>query len=677
MELTPGTVIDRYTVDSVLGEGGMAVVYRVHHNQLGTVHALKVLSLTSRSIRERLVQEGRVQARLSHPNVVSVTDVIDVGGAPGLVMEYVRGPDLDTLLHHQHLSLEQADVLAQDILGAVMAAHRQQYIHRDLKPANIMLLITPDGLVPKITDFGLAKLLDDEGSAKTRTGATMGTPHYMAPEQIRDAKSVGPEADVFSLGAILYELVCGERAFQGDGLFEIFKAVAEGSYTPPRTLVPDIPERMEAAIIGALQVDLALRIPSVEQLLAVWKGEMEVGQDLVLPTGGNRGPWTEEIMAQALSLSGGEEEEAGVPSDPTFASLTPELPARDVAAPRDTSRHEAPPSAPTFPEAQPPPSPEPEAGRPGRGWVVGLLAAGGGLSLLGGVLLVALVAGGVLLLWPRAPSPTPPPLIAAAPPTASDQEASGPPEHAAAPPPAPVPDRAAATSANRKEVPRERGPSPETSPPVPPPQPQLEEQPATAVAEVVAEPAEVVEDTPAGQPGEEVTDAVAPAAPPPLPASLDPAQNPKPEKRMDALVTFEPDPEATAVIGRVMKTDPDPEVRRKAWRVVRARHRVGTGDRGEHEDLIVWVIDHGPPALRREALMAMGRNGTRLEPIGAACNSAETEMRGVGLRALSAFAERNPDRRDEVVAILEARQAQETDPDLSVVVQELLNEYRP
>jgi len=685
MELTPGTVIDRYTVDSVLGEGGMAVVYRVRHNQLGTVHALKVLSLTNRSIRERLVQEGRVQAQLGHPNVVSVTDVIDVGGAPGLLMEYVRGPDLDALLSRQRLSLEQADALAQDIIGAVVAAHRQQIIHRDLKPANIILLITPEGLVPKITDFGLAKLLDDEGPAKTRTGATMGTPHYMSPEQIRDAKNVGPEADVFSLGAILYELVCGERAFQGASLYEVFKAVSEGLYAPPRQLVSDLPTRMEAAIIGALQIDLALRIPTVERLLAVWKGEMEAGQDLVIPTAGQPGPWTEDIMAEALSLSGGEEEQsARPPSDPTFASFSPEPPASDSLAASDGSPRppsEAPPSVPSFAEAPPPPPHEQEAERSGRGWLVGLLAAGGGLSP--GVFVLALVVGAVLLLSPRAPAPSPaqaPVTVAAAPTPAPAQEEALPPlpapGHAEAPPSTPAPSREEALP----PIPapgQEEAPPLEASRPAPPlAQPPSEGQPVPAApaepeASGTAE-AEVVEDLVGGE------EVIAPVVPSEtaftLPPGLDPEQTPKGAKRIDALVTLERDPEATAIIGHVMKNDPDPEVRRKAWRVVRARHRVGTGSQAEHEELLLWVIDHGPLPVRREALLAMGRNGTRLEPISAACHSTQVAMRGVGLRALGAFGRQNPDRRGEVVALLEARQALETDPALGAVIQELLDE---
>src|SRR5688500_7635502 len=203
-----GTVIDRYTVESLVGEGGMAVVFRVRHNTLGTLHALKVLTLSSRQIRERLKQEGQFQAKLQHPNVVAVTDVIDLGGTDALIMEYVDGPSLDALMRRQRLTIAQADELADGILAGVGEAHRLGYVHRDLKPGNVLLKVTAQGYLPKVTDFGLAKSFgegSDPGRAQTRTGSTMGTPHYMSPEQVRDSKNVGPRSDIFSLGALLYK----------------------------------------------------------------------------------------------------------------------------------------------------------------------------------------------------------------------------------------------------------------------------------------------------------------------------------------------------------------------------------------------------------------------------------------------------------------------------------------
>jgi len=274
--LEPGQLIDRYTVDRLLGQGGMAVVYRVTHNQLGSFHALKVLTLTSAGIRGRLLQEGRVQASLRHPNIVTVTDVIEVGGSPGLVMEYIEGPGLDEWLSSHQPTMQESESLFRSVVAGVAAAHDKGLVHRDLKPGNIMLASgSAEGFIPKVADFGLAKALEDADPAmqKTRSGVTMGTPAYMAPEQIRDAKNVDARADVFSLGCILYELICGRAPFTGPDILSIFNAVASGSYPPPISLIPDLPARVQNAIQGCLAVDRERRIPDCHVLLAVLDGQ--------------------------------------------------------------------------------------------------------------------------------------------------------------------------------------------------------------------------------------------------------------------------------------------------------------------------------------------------------------------------------------------------------------------
>ncbi len=301
MELNAGEVIGQYRVESVLGQGGMAIVYRVRHEQLGSEHALKVLTVSSKSIRARLLQEGRVQATLRHENIVSVTDVVSIGDAPGLVMELVKGPTLEDLLSHKKLSLAQVDLLAQGILRGVAAAHRQDLIHRDLKPANILLELDHGRIVPKVADFGLAKVLDAGGGmSQTRSGMAMGTPHYMAPEQIRDAKSVDARTDLFALGAIFYEMISGERAFPGEDMLTIFSAIAEGKPRPIREHCPDLPEHMAAAIEGALHIDREQRIGSCDALLALWRDE-----DHTDPGLGGVDSWTDELMAAATAVSGG------------------------------------------------------------------------------------------------------------------------------------------------------------------------------------------------------------------------------------------------------------------------------------------------------------------------------------------------------------------------------------
>ncbi len=276
--LQPDTVVDgRYAIEALLGEGGMAVVYRAKHLKLGTFHALKVLKLPHQAIQDRLVTEGRVQAQLRHPNIVAVNDIVEVNGAPCLVMEYIDGSSLDELLVDQRLPIEAADALSRGIIEGVAEAHRQDLIHRDLKPANIMLAVRDRKLIPKITDFGLAKLLA-QGETGTRSGITMGTPAYMPPEQIRDAKNVDVRADVFATGAILYEIVTGRRAYEGADTLEVFNKICSGDRIPILELVPDLPRRMQRAIDGALRIEVDERIPDCATLLQVWTGETYTAQ---------------------------------------------------------------------------------------------------------------------------------------------------------------------------------------------------------------------------------------------------------------------------------------------------------------------------------------------------------------------------------------------------------------
>ncbi|MBW2257479.1 MAG: protein kinase, partial [Deltaproteobacteria bacterium] len=348
MQVAPGTAIDRYTVEAPIGRGGMAVVYRVRHNQLGSVHALKVLTLPTDTIRARLLQEGRIQSQFNHPNLVNVTDVVEVEGSPGLVMEYVDGPTLAQFLDGRRLALAQIDHLARGILEGAAAAHEHGLIHRDLKPANILLLVTPTALVPKIADFGLAKLLrQPPGEGHTRSGAAMGTPSYMAPEQIRDSKTVDQRADVFALGAILYELATGRRAFVGNDTMEVFGAVTAGRFEPPRQLAPGLPERMERAILGALQVDPDARITSSAELYAIWTGVEGEG---VREGSGDSNPWDADLLSAARSLGIAHPEppeertsestfslDEGVPepaSSPSADTLEPEPPERPTHSPR-------------------------------------------------------------------------------------------------------------------------------------------------------------------------------------------------------------------------------------------------------------------------------------------------------------------------------------------------------
>lgn len=266
--LAPGQIIDRYTVEAVLGEGGMAVVYRVRHRALGTVHALKVLTINNSSVRERFLAEGRVQARLNHANIVGVHDVIALeDGTPALLMEWIDGPSLDGWLGEHQPDPAEAEAIFRGIVAGVAHAHALGMVHRDLKPANILIDRSTGEVVPKVADFGLVKLLGEEGS-RTRTGLTMGTPAYMAPEQMRNAKAVDQRADVFSLGCVLYELLVGRSPFAGDDFVAILTAAAAGTYERVPSLVAGVPMRLSRVVDACLIADRDQRLADCDAIVA-------------------------------------------------------------------------------------------------------------------------------------------------------------------------------------------------------------------------------------------------------------------------------------------------------------------------------------------------------------------------------------------------------------------------
>ena len=297
--IEPGTIIDRYEVLGMLGVGGMASVFLARHRQLESLVALKVLVIDRPSIRRRVEREGRVAARIRHPNLVSVTDLVSApGGAPALVLEYVSGPSLDRLLAERKLSLSEVDLLVRGILCGVQHAHDSGVVHRDLKPANVMLAASGAALTPKLTDFGIVKLMaPGDDPTRTMAGQLMGTPAYMAPEQFSDASTVDVRADVWSLGVILYELCTGRLPFGGDEPQHVFGRLTSGERIDPRALVPEIPERMARAIEAALQPDLARRAESVSALLEIWRGgtsDEEIAR---------QGGWDPETIEVAKRLS--------------------------------------------------------------------------------------------------------------------------------------------------------------------------------------------------------------------------------------------------------------------------------------------------------------------------------------------------------------------------------------
>ncbi len=301
MELHIGTTVNRYQVEGLLAEGGMSLVYLVRDLEQGTQHALKILTHHTRTIRKRLEQEGRAQRLLQHPNIVTVTGVIRVGHAPALIMDYVAGPDLADLLSRCRLSDAQVIQIALGIFHGTTAAHANGMVHRDLKPSNILLEIEEDRLVPRIADFGLAKVWQaDDKRPMTHSGVVMGTPSYMAPEQIWDASTVDARADVFSIGTILYEALSGKRAFEGSHNIEVWSKITSGIYIPLHSLRPDLPREVIEVVRRAMATDIGQRTPSIEALLGEWA---RAWASTLKTASGPAESWRGETLQTAQSLS--------------------------------------------------------------------------------------------------------------------------------------------------------------------------------------------------------------------------------------------------------------------------------------------------------------------------------------------------------------------------------------
>lgn len=236
MRPSPGDVVGgKYRIVRLIGDGGMGAVFEARHELLGTNVALKFLhsELSKRpGLASRFLQEARVSARIQSPHVTRVTDVDQTpDGSPFLVMELLTGESLQQLLDRRvKLPKDQAIDFALQILSGLEAAHALGVVHRDLKPDNVFITPSTGGPLLKLLDFGIAKLREANEYQKglTRPGAIMGTPEYMAPEQLYSADRVDHRADLYSLGVMLYEMLTGERPAYGDDAAAIVSQVAAG-----------------------------------------------------------------------------------------------------------------------------------------------------------------------------------------------------------------------------------------------------------------------------------------------------------------------------------------------------------------------------------------------------------------------------------------------------------------
>jgi len=266
-------VAGKYRLDRVLGRGGMGLVMAATHVQLQQRVALKFLRadmLENPQVVARFTREAQAAARIQGPHVARVLDVGELpSGAPYMVMEYLDGDDLErTLRRRGALPIAEAvDILLQGA-EAVAEAHTLGIVHRDLKPANLFLARYPGGReVVKVLDFGISKVQEPAGSpGLTQPAAMFGSPPYMAPEQVRSARAADPRSDIWSLGAVLYELLTLSVPFPADSYQAQFAAILLNEPAPPRATRPEIPPELEAAILRCLHKDPAQRFQEVASL---------------------------------------------------------------------------------------------------------------------------------------------------------------------------------------------------------------------------------------------------------------------------------------------------------------------------------------------------------------------------------------------------------------------------
>lgn len=259
--------LGRYEIIQVLGQGAMGIVYKGVDPKIGRTVALKTLKTTGElpenqlvEFKRRFSQEAQSAGRLNHPNIVTVYDVGEEEGVAFIAMEFIKGKPLDEMISEkQPLSVDQIVGIMSQICEGLGYAHRNGVIHRDIKPANIVL--TEDGSA-KITDFGIAKITS---TSATQTGTIMGTPSYMSPEQIT-GKAVDNRSDIFSLGAVFYELLTYEKAFPGDNITTVMYRIVNENPSPVSMINLSIPTQFNPIIQKALAKNPSDRYADAESM---------------------------------------------------------------------------------------------------------------------------------------------------------------------------------------------------------------------------------------------------------------------------------------------------------------------------------------------------------------------------------------------------------------------------
>ena len=284
MAFAAGERIGPYEVLTLLGAGGMGEVYKARDTRLHRIVALKTLSaekVVDDDRKRRFLIEAQAASRLNHPNIVAIHDIFEENGGCFIAMEYVAGTTLEQANTGGGLPLKHAMKYAAEIADALIAAHSAGIIHRDLKPANI--IITEDGRV-KLLDFGLAKLIEptvptpgsETATLRTLPGVILGTAAYMSPEQA-EGQELDARSDIFSFGLVLYEMLCGQRAFRGDSWISTLAAILHDEPRPLRRIKAEIPASVEQHVTRCLRRDPAQRFQTMLEVKQALEEEASSG----------------------------------------------------------------------------------------------------------------------------------------------------------------------------------------------------------------------------------------------------------------------------------------------------------------------------------------------------------------------------------------------------------------
>ncbi len=258
-----GEKIGEYDIVGFLGAGGMGSVYHGVHTKINRPAAIKILSevATNSNFTERFFNEARLQSSLHHPNIATLYDFQESGDVLFIVMEYVDGETLDTLISRRYFAVEDALTTFESICDAVAFIHSNNILHRDIKPQNIKL--SSNGMV-KLLDFGIAKGAVSHGL--TRVGGVIGTPGYLAPEQL-SGNPATPRSDIWSLGVLFYEMLTGTEPFKGKTIGELYLQITTSKFEPPEKLNQSVPAEVSRIVSKCLATDPALRYQSVAEIL--------------------------------------------------------------------------------------------------------------------------------------------------------------------------------------------------------------------------------------------------------------------------------------------------------------------------------------------------------------------------------------------------------------------------